>query len=218
LINDIDLIGHSSSRYIQREERESKSLEAKLRLKEVIRLGKATVRSSKSVLVSETVWEELAQRLKEQGVVSTEARAPEKEMIHKDPSARPKDPEESLAERFMLVAHQCQRISSEERGLVNSLLKSGKASFLKQGDRLPLCALEEHTIYLRNENEAVWSPPHAIADSDKQVLLGKIKNLVRQGVLRKVEGMSPFNSPVFLVAKAEVGSWRMVNCFVKLNK
>ena len=89
LINDIDLVGHSPSRYIHRKESESKSLEAKLRLKEIIRLGKATVRSSKSVRVSETVWEELAQHLKGQGVVSTEARAPEKEMIHKDPNTRP---------------------------------------------------------------------------------------------------------------------------------
>ena len=123
------------------------------------------MRSSKSVLVSETVWEELAQCLKRQEGVNAEARAPEKEMTHKepntrpkDPDTRPKDPDEGLSERFMLGAHQCQRISSEERGLVNSLLKLGKASFLKEGDRLPLCALEEHTIYLRNENEAVDNP------------------------------------------------------------
>ncbi len=48
--------------------------------------------------------------------------------------------------------------------------------------------------------------------------MSKIEHLVELGVLRKVEGMSPFNSPVFLVAKAELGSWRMINCIVKLNR
>ena len=46
----------------------------------------------------------------------------------------------------------------------------------------------------------------------------KIEALEKLGVLEKTNGQSPFNSPVFLVAKSEVGKWRMVNSFVNLNK
>jgi hypothetical protein len=61
--------------------------------------------------------------------------------------------------RFDQTILECSNISVEIKDLLTKLLKSNLAAFYKEGDVLPKSIVEEHYIYLINEDKAVSSIP-----------------------------------------------------------
>ncbi len=121
-------------------------------------------------------------------------------------------------ERLTEIVSSSQVESSFLKKVLTNLLTLMEKAFITAGDELPACVIDYHYVYLKDEKSPVFCAPHGLARTQVQQLMNKISDLEALGVLEKTGGQSPFNSPVFLVAKSEVGKWRMVNCFVELNK
>ncbi len=119
--------------------------------------------------------------------------------------------------KILQSAEECVDIPKETRELVEKLLLTNLAAFYKEGDVLPMSIVEEPYIYLVDENRAVFQHAIPLSFSQKGILMTKVKTLVDMGVLIRHVDHTPFNSPVFLVAKQAANQYRMVNCFVKLN-
>ena len=125
--------------------------------------------------------------------------------------------EDPRLKRFDQVIEECSDINEGTRELLKKLLTCNVAAFYKEGDVLPKSIVEDHYIYLIDENRAVNQHPIPLSFSHKGILMAKVKTLVDMGVLTRSVDHSPFNSPVFLVAKQTANQYRMVNCFIKLN-
>ena len=135
---------------------------------------------------------------------------------HDGLSQEPQHPDPRI-KRILQSAEECVDIPKEIRELVEKLLLTNLAAFYKEGDVLPMSIVEEHYIYLVDENRAVFQHAIPLSFSQKGILMTKVKTLVDMGVLIRHVDHTPFNSPVFLVAKQAANQYRMVNCFVKLN-
>ena len=129
----------------------------------------------------------------------------------------PNPQEDSRVKKLLQAAEECCDIPDDIRDLVVKLLMSNKQAFYKEGDVLPKSVVEDHYIFLVNENKSVHQNIIPLSFSQREILMAKVSTLVNMGVITRCVDHSPFNSPVFLVAKQAANQYRMVNCFVKLN-
>ena len=93
---------------------------------------------------------------------------------------------ESMRTKKLLQAvDECVDIPAEVRELLSKLLLSNESAFFKEGDILPKTVVEDHYIYLIDENKAVHQPAMNLAVTHKAILMMKVKTLVDMGVLVK---------------------------------
>jgi hypothetical protein len=118
-----------------------RNVEARIALGRVVGSEGLGLRSSKSLTVSGRAVETLKHNLSRG---SEEGRA------------ESSFSEGKLLERFMVVAQQCQDISKDKKSLVDKLLNSKKASFLKEGIAL-VCSGGKHILFEEREGGGMVS-------------------------------------------------------------
>ncbi len=76
----------------------------------------------------------------------------------------------------------------------------------------------EHAIALQDENKAVFIRSKALGHAETKIVLDLTQKAIHQGIIEHCPISSAFNCPDIPVPKKQIGKWRLIGQFVRLNK
>lgn len=110
-------------------------------------------------------------------------------------------------------------LNSEEKNLLNKLLKSYKNLFFKEGEQLTSTSKITHEI-ITTTQKPIYSKIYRYPQVHEEEISSQIEDMLKQGIIK--ESNSPYNSPLWIVPKKIDNSgkkkWRIVIDYRKLNE
>lgn len=114
---------------------------------------------------------------------------------------------------------QTEQLNNEEKNNLKNLLVNNKDLFYSEGDNLTFTHEIKHEIRLTQESP-VYSKIYRYPQVHEKEIDRQIKDMLKQGIIK--ESNSPYNSPLWIVAKkidnSKVQKWRIVIDYRKINE
>lgn len=112
-----------------------------------------------------------------------------------------------------------EQLNDEEKNGLKNLLVNNKDLFYSEGDNLTFTHEIKHEIRLTQESP-VYSKIYRYPQIHEQEIDRQIKDMLKQGIIK--ESNSPYNSPLWIVAKkidsSKTQKWRIVIDYRKINE
>ena len=122
--------------------------------------------------------------------------------------------QQTLVPSIESFQHDLEHLDPDGKSKMQEVLNSDKSVFYVEGSALKATHLTQHQIHLKPGSEPAYTAQYPLPQVQLDAAKKLVLDMLHQGIIEPT--LSPYNSPIVLVKKAN-GDWRFVTDFRRLN-